>query len=110
MWKKPPGISMRGLRGTRAVWGPPSHAGVTSPGTWSQDNAWRRHAPGPGPGTVPRGAQMSEPGHWFERNPLWFKTAIFYEIHIRGFFDGNDDGSGDFRGLIEKLDYLQWLG
>jgi maltose alpha-D-glucosyltransferase/alpha-amylase len=53
---------------------------------------------------------MSEPGHWFERDPLWFKTAIFYEIHIRGFFDGNDDGSGDFRGLTEKLDYLQWLG
>src|SRR6266511_3417203 len=53
---------------------------------------------------------MSEPGHWFERNPHWFKTAIFYEIHMRGFFDGNDDGSGDFRGLIEKLDYLQWLG
>ena len=53
---------------------------------------------------------MSEPGHWFERDPLWFKTAVFYEIHIRGFFDGNDDGSGDFRGLTEKLDYLQWLG
>ena len=43
-------------------------------------------------------------------DPLWFKRAIFYEIHIRGFFDGNDDGSGDFRGLTEKLDYLQWLG
>jgi len=53
---------------------------------------------------------MSEPGHWFERDPLWFKRAIFYEIHIRGFYDGNDDGSGDFRGLMEKLDYLQWLG
>ncbi|MHB8641570.1 MAG: maltose alpha-D-glucosyltransferase [Gaiellaceae bacterium] len=53
---------------------------------------------------------MSEPGHWFERDPLWFKTAVFYEIHIRGFFDGNDDGLGDFRGLIDKLDYLQWLG
>jgi maltose alpha-D-glucosyltransferase/alpha-amylase len=53
---------------------------------------------------------VSEPGHWFERNPLWFKTAVFYEVHIRGFFDGNDDGSGDFRGLAEKLDYLQWLG
>jgi maltose alpha-D-glucosyltransferase/alpha-amylase len=53
---------------------------------------------------------MSEPGHWFERNPNWFKTAIFYEIHLRGFFDGNDDGSGDFRGLTDKLDYLQWLG
>ena len=51
---------------------------------------------------------MSE--QWFERDPLWFKRAVFYEIHIRGFFDGNDDGSGDFRGLIEKLDFLQWLG
>ncbi len=51
-----------------------------------------------------------EPAHWFERDPLWFKTAIFYEIHLRGFFDSNDDGSGDFRGLIDKLDYLQWLG
>jgi maltose alpha-D-glucosyltransferase/alpha-amylase len=53
---------------------------------------------------------MSEPGAWFESDPLWFKRAVFYEIHIRGFFDGNDDGSGDFRGLSDKLDYLQWLG
>jgi maltose alpha-D-glucosyltransferase / alpha-amylase len=49
-------------------------------------------------------------GHWFESDPLWFKKAVFYEIHLRGFFDGNADGSGDFRGLTEKLDYLQWLG
>jgi len=49
-------------------------------------------------------------GHWFESDPLWFKRAVFYEIHLRGFFDGNADGSGDFRGLTEKLDYLQWLG
>jgi maltose alpha-D-glucosyltransferase/alpha-amylase len=48
--------------------------------------------------------------HWFESDPLWFKTAIFYEVYIRGFFDGNDDGSGDLRGLTDKLDYLQWLG
>jgi maltose alpha-D-glucosyltransferase/alpha-amylase len=47
---------------------------------------------------------------WFESEPLWFKRAIFYEIHIRGFYDANGDGSGDFRGLTEKLDYLQWLG
>jgi maltose alpha-D-glucosyltransferase / alpha-amylase len=47
---------------------------------------------------------------WFEREPHWFKRAVFYEVHIRGFFDGNDDGAGDFRGLIGKLDYLQWLG
>jgi maltose alpha-D-glucosyltransferase/alpha-amylase len=49
-------------------------------------------------------------GHWFESDPLWFKRAVFYEIHLRGFFDANADGSGDFRGLTEKLDYLQWLG
>jgi maltose alpha-D-glucosyltransferase / alpha-amylase len=53
---------------------------------------------------------MSEPGHWLEREPLWFKTAVFYEIHVRGFFDANGDGSGDLRGIHEKLDYLQWLG
>jgi maltose alpha-D-glucosyltransferase/alpha-amylase len=50
------------------------------------------------------------PGHWFESDPLWFKRAVFYEIHLRGFFDANADGSGDFRGLTDKLDYLQWLG
>ncbi|HJU47604.1 MAG TPA: maltose alpha-D-glucosyltransferase [Gaiellaceae bacterium] len=52
----------------------------------------------------------AEPQHWFEREPLWFKRAVFYEIHLRGFYDASGDGSGDFRGLTEKLDYLQWLG
>ena len=47
---------------------------------------------------------------WFEAEPLWFKRAVFYEIHLRGFYDANGDGSGDVRGLTEKLDYLQWLG
>ena len=47
---------------------------------------------------------------WFEAEPLWFKRAVFYEVHVRGFFDANGDGIGDFRGLTEKLDYLQWLG
>ena len=54
--------------------------------------------------------RANDPGHWFESNPLWFKTAVFYEIHTRAFFDANGDGSGDFRGLTDKLDYLQWLG
>jgi maltose alpha-D-glucosyltransferase / alpha-amylase len=59
---------------------------------------------------VAEGERRPQPEHWFEAEPLWFKTAVFYEIHIRGFFDGDGDGSGDFRGLTEKLDYLQWLG
>jgi len=41
---------------------------------------------------------------------MWFKNAVFYEVPVRAFFDWNADGIGDFRGLIDKLDYLQWLG
>ena len=63
--------------------------------------------PAADPGPAPSPAQTSQ---WFEAEPLWFKRAVFYEIHIRGFYDANGDGSGDFRGLTEKLDYLQWLG
>ncbi len=40
----------------------------------------------------------------------WYKDAVFYEVHVRGFYDSNGDGVGDFRGLTEKLDYLEWLG
>ncbi len=40
----------------------------------------------------------------------WFKTAVFYEVLVRSFRDADGDGCGDFRGLTEKLDYLQWLG
>ncbi|MEV4456653.1 maltose alpha-D-glucosyltransferase [Microbispora sp. NPDC004025] len=44
------------------------------------------------------------------RDQRWYKRAVFYEVLIRGFADSNGDGTGDIRGLIEKLDYLQWLG
>jgi maltose alpha-D-glucosyltransferase/alpha-amylase len=40
----------------------------------------------------------------------WYRKAVFYEVAVRGFYDGNSDGFGDFRGLTEKLDYLEWLG
>ncbi|TVS15817.1 MAG: maltose alpha-D-glucosyltransferase [Planctomycetaceae bacterium] len=45
-----------------------------------------------------------------EADPLWYKTAIVYQLHVRSFCDSNGDGIGDFRGLTEKLDYLQDLG
>lgn len=45
-----------------------------------------------------------------EFQPRWYQEAIIYELHIRAFFDSNNDGNGDFRGLVEKLDYLQDLG
>jgi maltose alpha-D-glucosyltransferase / alpha-amylase len=40
----------------------------------------------------------------------WFQKAVFYEVLVRGFFDSNNDGTGDLAGITEKLDYLQWLG
>src|SRR6516225_3610281 len=43
-------------------------------------------------------------------DPLWYKDAIIYELHVRAFKDSNADGIGDFPGLIEKMDYLQDLG
>src|SRR5688572_33357389 len=45
-----------------------------------------------------------------EGNSTWYKDAVIYELHVRAFADGNGDGIGDFRGLTEKLDYLQDLG
>ena len=41
---------------------------------------------------------------------LWYKDAIIYELHVKAFFDSNDDGIGDFKGLTDKLDYIQDLG
>ncbi|HJY04837.1 MAG TPA: alpha-amylase family glycosyl hydrolase, partial [Bryobacteraceae bacterium] len=45
-----------------------------------------------------------------EGDSLWYKDAILYELHVRAFYDSNADGMGDFRGLGEKLDYLEDLG
>ena len=43
-------------------------------------------------------------------DPLWYRDAVIYQVHIRGFFDSNDDGIGDLRGLTSKLDYIRELG
>jgi maltose alpha-D-glucosyltransferase/alpha-amylase len=43
-------------------------------------------------------------------DPLWYKDGIFYEVHVRAFCDSNGDGTGDFPGFAQKLDYLEELG
>ncbi|MGH7040813.1 MAG: maltose alpha-D-glucosyltransferase, partial [Acetobacteraceae bacterium] len=43
-------------------------------------------------------------------DPLWYKDAVIYQVHIKSFFDANNDGVGDFQGLIQKLDYIKELG
>lgn len=46
----------------------------------------------------------------YRREPLWYKDAIIYELNIKGFYDSNGDGIGDFAGAMAKLDYLEELG
>ncbi len=50
------------------------------------------------------------PQQWFERDPSWHKSATFYEVSVRSFYDSNADGIGDLPGITEKLEYLEWLG
>jgi len=45
-----------------------------------------------------------------ERDPTWFRDAVIYQLHVRSFYDSTGDGIGDFRGLTEKLGYIQDLG
>ena len=52
--------------------------------------------------------ELNAPG--LQHDPHWYRKAVFYEVLVRAFADANGDGSGDFHGLIAKLDYLQWLG
>ncbi len=56
------------------------------------------------------GMQSSHANSVLISDPLWYKDAIIYEAHVRAFYDSNADGMGDFRGLAEKLDYLEDLG
>ncbi len=56
---------------------------------------------------------MTQPpttGSILSADPQWYRSSIFYEVHVRGFYDATNDGNGDLRGLTSKLDYLEWLG
>ncbi len=56
--------------------------------------------PSPAPGDAP----------WEKKDLEWYKDAVFYEVLTRAFYDSDDSGTGDLRGVTEKLDYLEWLG
>ncbi|MDH1263510.1 maltose alpha-D-glucosyltransferase [Pseudomonas sp. GD03944] len=49
-------------------------------------------------------------GTAFLNDPQWYKDAVIYQVHVKSFFDANNDGIGDFQGLIDKLDYIAELG
>jgi maltose alpha-D-glucosyltransferase/alpha-amylase len=46
--------------------------------------------------------EATEPVAGFGNDPLWYKDAVIYQLHIKSFFDSTNDGVGDFSGLIEK--------
>jgi maltose alpha-D-glucosyltransferase/alpha-amylase len=48
--------------------------------------------------------------HADPRDPQWYRDAVIYQLHVKSFFDSNDDGFGDFAGLMRKLDYVAELG
>ncbi|MCB0926326.1 MAG: maltose alpha-D-glucosyltransferase [Mycobacterium sp.] len=60
--------------------------------------------------TVAAEGAVAETARILPTNRTWFKKAVFYEVLVRAFQDSNADGCGDLRGLIERLDYLKWLG
>lgn len=53
---------------------------------------------------------MTAPDIRLDDDPLWYKDAVIYELHIKAFSDANGDGVGDFQGLIRQLDFLKDLG
>jgi len=54
-------------------------------------------------------ARQRKPAAFID-DPLWYKDAVIYQVHVKSFFDSNNDGVGDFNGLIDKLDYIAELG
>lgn len=47
---------------------------------------------------------------YLQEDPLWYKDAVIYEVHVKSFYDNNGDGIGDFQGLTQKLPYVEDLG
>ena len=43
-------------------------------------------------------------------DPLWYRDAVIYQLHVKSFYDSNNDGVGDFPGLLQKLNYIKSLG
>jgi len=55
-------------------------------------------------------SKVKRPGPGPAPEPFWYKSGVIYEVHVRAFYDSDGDGTGDFRGLTEKLDYIKDLG
>lgn len=79
---------------------PAPRPGVDEEGFLVEHDADEFDTPSPAPGEAP----------WERSDPQWYKTAVFYEVLVRSFYDPEGAGSGTIKGITAKLDYLQWLG
>ena len=95
------------MRGQRFTWHGkrPAHAARSRPSCHSRSGASRRKEAGHERAVAPNSPQLP-----VAQDPLWYKDAIIYQLHVKSFFDANNDGIGDFPGLISKLDYIAELG
>ena len=59
---------------------------------------------------APKRRESPQPVEGTKEDPLWFKDAVIYQLHVKSYMDANNDGVGDFAGLISKLDYIASLG
>src|SRR4030066_2550826 len=59
---------------------------------------------------TPRTERTGRSARSMANDPLWYKDAILYELHVKAYSDGNGDGMGDFGGLLARLDHIQQLG
>ena len=55
--------------------------------------------------SVPEGSAIA-----LSDDPLWYRDAVIYQLNVKAFYDTNDDGVGDFKGVTAKLDYVKELG
>jgi maltose alpha-D-glucosyltransferase / alpha-amylase len=105
----PAGLTPPGRGAADAVPTPPgiggTPAGLSPAGAGGPPNAFTPPTTAVPAEPVPDSFSFDTP-----RDPQWFKHAVFYEVLVRGFHDSSNDGTGDLRGLISRLDYLQWLG
>ncbi|WP_428980304.1 maltose alpha-D-glucosyltransferase [Isoptericola cucumis] len=60
------------------------------------------------PQRQPAPPPLDKPG--LDDDPGWYRSAVFYEVIVRAFSDSDGTGTGDLRGIEQRLDYLQWLG
>lgn len=84
---------------------PPSQPQPPSPAMAHPPAAAPVALPEPTPGITPENPQIDTTD-----DPLWYRDAVIYQLNVKAFFDSNNDGYGDFKGVTAKLDYVKDLG